>query len=226
METIAELLESKGVSTLEELESKIKTEAQAATLLSVEEQKAGLKKQIADLETIKAAQGDEVGTLRKDLADAKEKLEKMDVGKNAEDADSPTGKTPEQWATENAQAEKALTDADWNKLDTALKNAPEETRKLAIGSEEGRAAFRNAILGSDASPEQETFRRPVQKKKLSVEEQIKAGLGLLKPNTAPTLRPSGSGFNPNQPNQKKPAPMGPRSNSGSILDRIKATNGE
>jgi len=221
------VLEAEGVKTLEELKAKIKADAEKAALGTSAEKEAGLVKQIADLEAIKATQGDEVGTLRKDLEEAKEQLDKIEE-KKTKNAEIPAEKTEEQLKQENEAVEEALTNDQWKKLEGALKDADADTRKLALSSEEGRASFRNAILGSSETLAQETFRRPIQEKKLTVDEKIRIGLGLLKPNTAHAVRSTGSGFSPDrQTNNKKPASFEhPFVASGSIRDRIKARKEE
>jgi hypothetical protein len=222
---LEEALKAKGVTTLDELEAKIKANA----IREKEEQEAALRKQIKDLEEIKAKQGDSLGSTRKELDDAKakllelekEKLSKPISGNKTDDVPPAQSKTEEQWRQENEAREKALSDAEWLKLDAAYKAAPDETRKLA-STEEGRAAFMAAILGSAGTAAQETFRRPAQEKKLTVEEQIKIGLGLIKPNVPANVRASGSGFADRQPIQQAKQPNIALSRTGSLRDMIAA----
>jgi hypothetical protein len=226
---LEEILKAKGVSSLEELEAKIKADA----LKEKEASETLLRKQIKDLELIKASQGDTIGATRKEIDEAKAKLielERISATKNLEnkpdDAPVVSGKTEQQWKQENEEREKALSDADWTKLDEAAKALDAETRRLAMSTEEGRAAFMSEVLGSTVAV-QETFRRPVQEKKLTVAEQIQIGLGKLKPNTAPVLRPSGSGFSANRPVTKQTAQPNPALlRTGSLRDMIAANKGE
>jgi hypothetical protein len=227
---LADILKEKGVTSLEELEAKIKADA----LKEKEAEEALLRKQIKDLEEIKAKQGDTIGTTRKELDEAKGKLIEMEklkmepekiLEKKPDDAPAQ-GKTQEQWRQENEAREKALTDEDWTKLDEAAKALDADTRKLALSDEEGRAAFMAEVLGS-AAPVQETFRRPTQEKKLSVAEQIQQGLAKLKPNSTPSLRPSGSGFSANrQPVKQTAAPNPALLKTGSLRDMVAAHKGE
>ena len=132
------------------------------------------------------------------------------------------GKTEEQWRQENEAREKALTDADWTKLDEAAKALDAETRKLAVSTEEGRAAFMAEVLGS-AAQTQETFRRPVVEKKLSVSEQIALALKGEKANVPLARRPHGSGFSENRDNNKQPAQPHPALlRTGSLRDMVSA----
>jgi hypothetical protein len=223
---LEQVLKDKGVTSIEELEAKIKADA----LKEKEAQEALLRKQIKDLEEIKAKQGDSLGNAIKELDEAKAKLLEIEKGKivdtdlvnKTKDAPSaPQGKTEEQWRLENEAREKALGDAEWAKLDEAYKSAPDETRKLA-STEEGRAAFMAAVLGSALPKAQETFRRPAQEKKLTVEEQIKIGLGLIKPNTVPNVRASGSGFADRQDSNTRQQIDMALTRTGSLRDLIKA----
>lgn len=230
MATLEETLSANGVATLEELTAKIAKD----TADRIEKEKADaealLKKQIKDLEEIKAKQGEKIGLLQKATELSKEKELLMSDGTKKPD-DAPADvtveeKTEAQWKAENDAIEASLDENAWNVLDNTLKSATPEVRKLATTSEEGRAAFLKTVLGTTVQPPaQETFRRPVQEKKLSVEEQIAIGLGKLKPATTPTLRSVGSGFDPNRKqtdnNNFQPA----WSNSGSIRDRLAESKG-
>lgn len=221
-----ELLEQHNVESLEQALEKIKNSAQAEALKSFEEQKAGLKKQITDLETIKASQGDEVGTMRKDLKEAKEKLEALskDSGANKSDNASlpeKSVKTEDDWARENKSREASFTDAEWDKLDKALASTDPAIKKL-VSSEEGRAAFMNEILGQPNQQTQATFRRQVQKEQLSIEEQIKQALGRGNVKPVSQRQPAGTAFDPNRqaPESRTPA-INPHRRSGSALDLLK-----
>ena len=117
----------------------------------------------------------------------------------------------------NSEREKAFKDEDWTTVDTALKDAPPEVRTL-IQTEEGRAAFYTQVLGSSEQEAQETLRRPVQKEKLSVAEQMDAYFGKKKPSgRVPARQPSGivtSKPNPNQNQSTEPVA------GASIADRL------
>ena len=63
--TLEERLTEAGVKTLAELEAKIKADAAAEVKATALAEEAKLRKQITDLETIKASQGGEIGELRK-----------------------------------------------------------------------------------------------------------------------------------------------------------------
>ncbi len=199
--TLEERLSEAGVETLEELEAKIRTEAEAKAV----KEKEALKEQVKNLETIKASQANEVGDARKAkeaaeaaLKELKELKESTQTDKgNLEDRGAE--KTDDDWKQANAEREKTFTDEDWAKLDQALKDAPAEVKALAK-TEEGRAAFYASTFGSKESPETlETFRRPEQKKKLSVAEQMDAYLNKNKSQySVPSARPSAIGAsNPN-----------------------------
>jgi hypothetical protein len=227
---LADMLKENGVETLEEYNAKIKSDAITAANKDKEESDALLRKQIKDLEEIKAKQGGTLGETRKELDEMKSKLldlekGKMNLEKKPENAGEPSVKTEDMWKRENEAAEVALSNEDWDKLDKALKDAPEETRELAVSSEEARSAFRSAVLGSAKAP-QETFRRSVQEKKLSVDEQIRQGLGLLKPNVQPSLRPSGSGFSGQSVSKQNAKPNPALLHTGSLRDMVQAHKGE
>jgi hypothetical protein len=191
--TLEERLSEAGVATLEELEAKIKADASASSTA----EEAKLRKQITDLETIKASQGTEIGGLRKNesaLKEAELKLAEFEQSKKSEN-DDPNNRRPEKtdddWKQANANREKAFKDEDWDKVDAALKEAPPEVKALAK-TEEGRAAFYDSTLGSSETENQETLRRPVQKEKLSVAEQMDAYFGKNKSSgRVPARQPSG-----------------------------------
>lgn len=230
---LEEILKAKGVDTLEELEAKIRQAALAEGATGEET----LRKQIKDLETIKDKQGDTIGSVKKELDEVRAKLlslekNKIETGKPNEEPtmidgkkpeDAPAqGKSEEQWRQDNEARELALTDSDWTKLDEAAKVLDPEVRKLAVSTEEGRAAFMAEVLGS-AEPGQETFRRPVQKKKLTVAEQIQQGLNKTQQKPPVSLRASGSGFSADRkPIEKKPAPHAALLRTGSLRDMVAA----
>ena len=195
--TLEERLAEAGVATLEELEAKIKADATASVTATTTAEEAKLRKQITDLETIKASQGTEIGTLRKNdgaLAEAQAKLAKFEESKedgNEPPEDRRPEKTEGDWKQVNSEREKAFKDEDWTKVDTALKDAPPEVKAL-IKTEEGRAAFYIQVLGSSEQEAQETLRRPVQKEKLSVAEQMDAYFNKNKTSgRVPARQPSG-----------------------------------
>ena len=199
--TLEERLSEAGVTTLAELEAKIKADVKAAALA----EEAKLRKQITDLETIKASQGSEIGELRKNkeaLVEAERKLAEFNELKktgNGQPNSSTTEKSEDDWKQGNSEREKAFKDEDWVKVDAALKDAPPEAKAL-IKTEAGRAAFYNRVLGSGSVVDaQETLRRPVQKEKLTVAEQLDAYLNKGKqPVRVPTRQPSG--IVPSKPN--------------------------
>lgn len=223
--TLEERLTAEGVKTIEELEAKIKAAAAAEVKAAALAEEAKLRKQITDLEAIKASQGGEIGELRKNaeaLAEAQRKLAEFEQSKQTENGQvkvGPVVKTEADWKQANTEREKAFKDEDWDKVDAALKNAPAEAKAL-IMTEEGRAAFYNRVLGSSTQPVQETLRRPMQKEKLSVAEQLDAyfNKGKQAPRV-PVRQPSGivpSSPNPNR-NQTAEPVVG-----ASIADRLAA----
>jgi hypothetical protein len=212
--TLEERLTQAGVTTLAELEAKIKTDTAAEVKATALAEEAKLRKQITDLETIKASQGGEIGELRKNkeaLAEAERKLADFEKSKktgNEPPKDPPTEKSEDAWKQENSEREKAFKDDDWNKVDAAMKAAPPEAKAL-IKTEAGRAAFYDRVLGSTSTQEaQETLRRPVQKAQLTVAEQLDAYLNKGKqPVRIPARQPSGivpSKPNPNQNQSGEP----------------------
>lgn len=219
---LEEVLKAKGVTTLEELEAKIKADAKK----EADAAEVTLRKQIKDLEAIKDSQGQTIGDARKeaDLLKARlleiEKEKMKPISENrSDDAQAPN---EEQLRRANEAREQALTDEQWLLLEEATKVMDTETRKLAVATEEGRAAFMNSVLGS-AQTAQETFRRPVQQKKLTVQEQIEIALGKTKANVPPALRPAGSGFSADrQPVQKPAAPSVALLRNGGLRDMIAA----
>ncbi len=233
---LAEALETEGVESLEALKAKTAKEVEAKAKLEADTAKIEaekkmleteelLRKQITDLEKIKTDQGAEVGNLRKEILEKKERLSNMENEEKPENAGgSEAEKTEERWKEENAAREATLSDADWNTFDEALKEANPEVRSLAVGSEEGRAAFMDSILGSSTQATQETFRRPEQKKKLSIAEQIQIGLGKLNETVPPAMRPSGTGFDADrQTKDKQSLPNRAMLSTGSIRDMIDAS---
>ena len=191
--TLEERLAEAGVSTLEELEAKIKADATAEATAT----EAKLRKQVTDLETIKASQGTEIGDLRKNgeaLKEAQAKLAEFEESKktgNEPPEDRRPEKTEGDWKQVNSEREKAFKDEDWDKVDAALKDAPAEVKTL-IQTEEGRAAFYTQVLGSSTQEAQETLRRPVQKEKLSVAAQMDAYFNKDKSSgRVPARQPSG-----------------------------------
>lgn len=221
--TLEERLTQAGVTTLAELEAKIKADAASEVTAKATAEEAKLRKQITDLETIKASQGGEIGELRKDkeaLAEAKRKLAEFESKKTDNgNPNPPAEKSEDDWKQANSEREKAFKDEDWNKVDAAMKAAPPEAKTL-IKTEAGRAAFYDRVLGSGSVETQETLRRPVQKEKLTVAEQLDAYLNKGKqPVRVPARQPSGivpSTPNPNQ-NQSGEAVV-----NASFADRMKA----
>ena len=212
MHTLEERLSEAGVDSLEALEAKIKADATAEVKAEAAAEEAKLRKQVTDLETIKASQGTEIGNLRKDseeLTEAKRKLAGFEESKKTEDEQTPPKpeKTDEDWKQVNSEREKAFKDEDWDKVDAALKDAPAEAKAL-IKTEEGRAAFYDRVLGSgsDEGAAQETLRRPVQKEKLSVADQLDNYLETGKQsNRVPARQPSGIVASKTTPNQNQSA---------------------
>lgn len=208
--TLEERLEQAGVTTLEELEAKIKADAAAEVKAKAAAEEAALRKQISDLEAIKASQGGEIGELRKNkeaLEEAQRKLAEFEQSKKTDDDPpkaAPVEKTEADWKQANSEREKAFTDADWDKVDAELKAAPSEAKAL-IMTEAGRAAFYDRVLGSGSKEVQETLRRPVQKEKLSVAEQLDAYLNKGKQTQrVPARQPSGIVASKPNPNQNIP----------------------
>ena len=203
-----------GVTTIAELKAKINTDAEAASAQATE----ALKKQVSDLEIIKATQGNEKGALKTELDGVKAKLAEFE-SKKPEDVKPPDDKVVD-WKQENTIREKAFTAEDWDKVDEALKAAPTVAQELATKTEEGRAAFYAETLGSKPQAEQGTFRRPQPKEKLTIAQQVALALGKDTGGRVPVRRPSGVGSpKPNQ--NKKPADLS-MANSPSLRDRIKA----
>jgi len=192
--TLEERLSEAGVATLEELEAKIKADAIASAKVDANATEASLRKQVSDLELIKGQQGTKQGQLTKDLAEAQTKLAEFEESKKTEN-EQPEDRRPEKtegdWKQVNSEREKAFNDDEWNKVDAALKDAPPEVRTL-VKTEEGRAAFYEQVLGSSEQEAQETLRRPVQKEKLSVAEQMDVWLNKDKQSSrVPARQPSG-----------------------------------
>lgn len=227
--TLEEMLKTNGVETIEEYNAKIAAEAKEAAVNEQRAAEEALRKQIRDLEEIKAKQGGAIGDSRKEIDALRGKLlelekKNMEPGKQFEkkpDDAPPSGKTEEQWRQENDAREKALTDDEWNKLESEAGRLPEDVRKTVLSTEEGRAAFMDEVLGSKKM--QETFRRPVPEKKLSVQEQIQLALGKRKPGVIPSQRLSGSGFS----SERKPIEPTKRLHpallkTGSLRDMVQA----
>jgi len=228
--TLEEMLEAKGVKTIEEYNEKISAEVKSALKAEQEKEEEVLRKQIKDLEAIKDSQGNTIGTTKKELDEAKSKLLELEkkgmeankgiLEKKPEDALAV--KTEQQWRQENDAREKALTDEEWNKLEEATKALDAGTRKLAVATEEGRAAFMAEVLGSTEQA-QETFRRPVTEKKLSVAEQIALALNKQKPNIPAMRRPQGSGFSNDRKEIKPDVSINPALlRTGSLRDMVAA----
>jgi hypothetical protein len=91
----------------------------------------------------------------------------------------------------NETRSKSLSEEDDVKLVEAYKGLPPETQKLVDASAEGLSSFMDEVLGSDEQPLQKTFRQPVEQVKQSISELIQIGLGKLKPQTTPRMRPQG-----------------------------------
>lgn len=229
--TLDERLKDAGVDTLEELETQIRNNAEAEALKKSDK----LKTQLTDLEGIKASQGNEIGDLRKEKESMEDKLKQFEESKQTKNAEEEDRKPEEKageaaakvdayWEQENAAREQAFSDKDWSKVDKALKDAPAEVKALATASEEGRAAFYAKTLGSGEEDQQETFRRPQQKAKLSIAEQIAQGLEKANGSTrVPGRRPSGVGAPSNQEGDKtRPEVSYMLVNSPSLMDRITA----
>ena len=222
--TLEERLTQAGVASLDELEAKIKADAAAEVKATATAEEAKLRKQITDLENIKASQGGEIGELRKDkeaLTEAKRRLAEFEISKKTDNGNpNPTAeKSEDDWKQANSEREKAFKDDDWNKVDAAMKTAPPEAKAL-IKTEAGRAAFYDRVLGSGSVETQETLRRPVQKEKLTVAEQLDAYLNPRKQSVrVPARQPSG--IVPSKPNQNQNQSGEPVANA-SFADRMKA----
>lgn len=192
--TLEERLAEAGVTTLEELEAKIKSDAITDAKAAANAEEAKLRKQISDLELIKGQQGTKQGELTKELEAAKEKLAEFEESKQTENEppkEQKTEKSEADWKQENSEREQAFSDDDWTKVDVELKAAPPEAKKL-IMTEAGRAAFYDRVLGSSKQEAQETLRRPVKKEKLTVAEQLDAYFGKdKKSGRVPVRQPSG-----------------------------------
>lgn len=224
---LAEQLEAKGVKTLDELEAKIKADAQAQAQQTID----GLKSQIENLETIKGSQGDQLGDLRKQL-EAAEEAKKALAEKIAEKKpDSSDGGASDDEPTEEdskAKNEKWLlnaTDEQLAQLNAELKGVSPEVRKLVKSSERGKAAFIAQIFGGESTEQSgEVFRRPAMEEKLSIEEQIARGLGRAQPKLPGGARLAGSGFNADRPAQAQGAQQPVF--SGGLSDRIRQSKQE
>lgn len=192
MATLEERLTEAGVDTLEALELKIKTDAETASQTKID----SLDEQVKNLELIKGTQGTEIGELRKERDTQSEALRILKESKQAEN--ELTGsrrpeKTEDDWKAKNSDREKAFKNEDWDKVDDALKNAATEVKAL-VKTEEGRSAFYDQILGTSTEQAQETLRRPVQKEKLTVAEQMDAYLAKEgSTRRIPSMKPSGTG---------------------------------
>jgi hypothetical protein len=204
--TLEERLTAAGVKTLEELEAKIKADAAAEVRAVATAEEAKLRKQITDLETIKASQGGEIGELRKNkeaLAEAQRKLEEFESKKTKDAATPPpVVKTEAEWKQENEKKLLAMSDEDLAKLNKTI--VENDALKAISATEEGKAGLIDRILGSSKeAASQEIFRRPTHEKKLTVSEQIDLALNKKQSGTPANRRPLGipaSKPNPN-PNQ-------------------------
>lgn len=219
--TLEERLADAGVTTLEELEAKIKADAAAEVKASATAEEAKLRKQITDLETIKASQGGEIGELRKNkeaLAEAERKLAEFEESKKTKDAATPppVTKTEAEWKQENEKQLLVMTDDDLAKLNkTILEN---DALKAISATEEGKAGLIQKILGSSKEAEsQEIFRRPIHEKKLTVAEQIDLALNKKPSGTPANRRPLGIPASKPNPNQNQ---SGEPVSSASFADRM------
>jgi hypothetical protein len=218
--TLEERMAAEGVTTLDELEAKIKADAASEVRAAAAAEEAKLRKQITDLETIKASQGGEIGELRKNkeaLAEAQQKLAQFE-SKKAEDAANPppVTKTEAEWKQEN---EKKLLDMSDDDLAELNKLVVENDGLKAIAStEEGKAGLIQKILGSSKEDEsQEIFRRPTHEKKLTVAEQIDLALNKKQPGTPANRRPLGIPASKPNPNQNQ---SGEPVSGASFMDRM------
>ena len=222
--TLEERLAAAGVTTLEALEAKIAADAKAALVAEKEAIIAAKEKQIKDLEAIKGNQGTEIGTLRTAVNALQTSLEQFKESKKTENVPPQNPNPPkgeDDWKRENSEREQAFTDEEWTKADEALKALPAEAKAL-VKTEEGRAAFYARVLGSTTTEAQETLRRPQQKAKLTVAEQLDLYLSKTKvvdSQRVPTLRPAGLGTS--SVTQKKPTQVEGVVNA-SISDRLAA----
>jgi len=221
--TLEERLAAEGVTTLEELEAKIKANAAAEIKAKADAEEARLRKQITDLETIKASQGGEIGELRKSkeaLEEAERKLAEFEESKKAEDASGPPPviKTEQEWKQENEKKLLAMSDDDLAKLNkTIMEN---DDLKAISATEEGKAGLIQKILGSNEGEQsQEIFRRTQHEKKLTVAEQIDLALNKKPSGTPANRRPLGIPASKPNPNQNL---SGEPVSNASIADRLAA----
>lgn len=218
-EKIEELMQEKGVDSIETLLEKIQAEAAENAKKPLEEEKEGLVKQIKDLETIKSHQGDEVGNLRKDLTAAIEKLESLGEKKVNNANPASDEKSEADWAKKNEARLAALSDEELAKLnDTIQKNSE---LKQFTSTEAGKAVLMDKILGAVGEEAQEIFRRPQKQEKLTIAEQIEAAMNKQKPNSNAAVRPAGSGFDPNRTINKKPQLTTDSMRGLPLADRVK-----
>lgn len=216
-------LEEKGVKSLDELEEKARNEALAKAKADNQTSIDALKVQITDLEKIKGEQSVEVGEIRKQLqtAEAEKTALAEKISQEKANDDLKKQEKESEIHKQNQEREKVLTDADWKVLEAAIEGASDEVRELATSSEEGRAAFMDEVLGKQTPTNtgRETFRRPAQEEKLTIQEQIARGIGTANRFQRPNGRLAGTGFDSNR--QPASAPDKPPSFSGSLSDRIR-----
>lgn len=221
--TLEERLSDAGVTTLEELEAKIKADAAAEVKAAAAAEEATLRKQITDLEAIKASQGTEIGDLRKNkeaLAEAERKLAEFNESKKTKDAATPppATKTEAEWKQENEKQLLAMSDDDLAKLNKTI--AENDDLKAISATEEGKAGLILKVLGSSTEAEsQEIFRRPQHEKKLTVAEQIDLALNKKPSGTPANRRPLGIPASKPNPNQNL---SGEPVSNASIADRLAA----
>ncbi len=225
--TIEEILTENSCKTVDEYKDKVSKleitpKAEDVTLLV--DTLVSTQTQVTNLVSIKDNQGTEIGTLRAkvtELTSVQKNVTEESQEKKKEN-NAPV-KTEEQYKAENESREGSLNEAQLAQLDEVYKGLSPDTKKLITKSEEARAAFLDEAIGSSTTQMQETFRRPKTEEKLSIKDQIRNALGQLKPETTPTLRPSGIGFLDNNNNQtKRPAQSAPviTANRG-LMDAVK-----
>jgi hypothetical protein len=202
---IEELLKKYGADNAEALDKK---------LAEIERAAADRKKQLEDLERIKSEQGNEIGSLRKKVDEYN-----LELAKKKEAVPVNNEKSDELYAKECDQIEARLSDAEFDVLDGAFKGLDPEVRKLVERPGEGRLAFIKEVLNTGVTTSQETFRRPVQKRQLTVAEQIQEALGKNKAqNTTPRFQTSGAPASVAKPKEIAIPPSVVR--GGSVRDLI------
>jgi len=188
MMELKEALEVEGVESLEALKEKIRASEKVAADLVLAQKNT----QITDLEQINTDNGTKLAEAGRTIASLTPENLPEKKPEDAQGADAVVKAAAEaQFKEKNEARRKHITEEDDAKLVKAYEGLAPEVRTLVDSSEEGLAGFTDEILGTTESPLQKTFRTPVEQVKLSITDQIKMGLGTLKPSTSPRMRPLG-----------------------------------